>query len=148
MAEKNVLLHRLTQKALEGISDPEKSKTLDIVEGKCPGKLDLIYGLFPPKGVHRNDAPVKFGFKTRTGYYFEIYIMVSLVSCDDGDGPVSIFGFVQHDQGQSLNVEKTFNPHNFFVVVKFNFITRGGQIHLSLELLEKIEESFILNKDS
>lgn len=144
MASKNVLLNGMVERASEMLSDPEKSVTLNIIEGKAPGKLDLIHSLFPPRGMQRNNVPVKFTFETRASKWFEICIMVSLISCDDGDGPVTIFGFVQHDQGQKLNVSRKFNPYNFFVVVDYNLLTRKGEIHLSRELCVKIDE-FILN---
>ena len=140
MTTKHGLLHFRTAQALLDLDDPSKSVALPIVKGKAAGKLDIIYQLYPPRGVHRNSIPATYTFVLDDWVTHEIELMVSLV--DTGDGACDLsFGFISHDhwQGVCERAGMQIKTEHNYVAGKYNPTTREGFVYMYKEAYAVIE---------
>lgn len=146
MTTRHALLHDRTVQALLDLSNPKKSVCLPLVKGKAAGKLDLIYQLFPPRGVHPNSIPATYTFVLDEWVTHEIELMVSMVGDRNNGLDDLTFGFISHDHWCQLKEQTgtdTSDAQTHFVAVKYNPTTREGFIYLYKEAYAIIEK---LNK--
>ncbi len=145
MTTRHALLHPSTVRALLDLSDPRKSVCRPLSKGKAAGKLELIYQLFPPVGVHRNSIPASFTLVLDDWVTFQLDLMVGMVGDLDGGGDGLIFGFIAHDQWAELEAETGIDieTSQHWAAVKYNPTTREGSVYLYKEayaVIEKLHE--------
>lgn len=129
-----LLFHPSTVQALLDLSDPFKSVSLPVATGKAPGRLDIVYQLYPPAGVHRNSFPATFtvGIGSR---YHDLKVMVSMVdTCDGGDG--LIFGYLAFDYWQRISKKSGLqvDSQQHYVAIGYNPVTRDGDVRVYKEV--------------
>lgn len=141
MATENFqLFHSQIAEALRSLSDPNETVCRSLVEGKAAGKLELIYGLFPPHDIHKNQVPARYTFTVEEHISFEISVMLSLVA--EMEPYYLIFGFIAHDRWQEMHKESggmEVDGGRHWVAVKYCPVTRDGEIFLSKEVYAVVE---------
>lgn len=144
MANRYTLFHPQTVQSLLDLSNTSRAKCLPLMRGGAPGKLDLIYQLFPPKGVHRNETAVSYTIIVdeydRAPVTETLKLMVSLV--DSNDGSDLVFGFLAHDYLQELSESTGLRLETRFcdAAVQYNSVTREGFAYLHNGIWPLIEK--------
>ncbi len=141
MVTRYKLFHPRVVRALLDLSNPQKAVCRPLEKDCAAGKLDIIYQLFPPRGVHRNSIPARYRFILEDWVTHKIDLMVSMVdTADQGEG--LIFGFIAHDHWQEISggYGMEIDPQHHFVAVKYNPVIREGEIYLYKEAYAVIEE--------
>lgn len=127
--------HPQVIEAFEGLSDPERTVQMPLVEGRAAGKFQLERSLFLSEGVHANDCTANFTFIMPEGVCFELRLMTKLVYVDDGDDVV--FGFVSHSQWEEFPqvLQHPVGSDRRWVLVKYAMFRRNrGMVFMSNEV--------------
>lgn len=133
MTTKHELLHSRTEEAILELSDTKRSVRLPLVTGKAPGKLELVYQLFPPPKVRRHETHVYFTFVPKDEFIFKLGLTTTLIHVGGNDD--LILGYISDRQVADMAVAAKMKVSGIhYAAVKYSTVTREGFIFISNEI--------------